>query len=269
MRSPSEPAPFLLRRGSAALLISMPHVGTHIPADLQARLSAAALGVPDTDWHLPLLYDFAEILDATVLVATHSRYVIDLNRPPDDANLYPGQDSTGLCPLDTFEHVRLYLEGAEPDAEEIAERRHTLWQPYHRTLEEELGRLRARHAQVLLWDAHSIRSQVPRFFAGVLPDLNVGTGGGRSCAPGVAHAVMQAAGQTPTFTAVLNGRFQGGYITRHYGNPAAGIQAVQLELAQRRYMDEQPPFAFDPARAAQLRPAVRAMIEAASSALTG
>lgn len=253
---------FAFRAGTAPLLVSMPHVGTHVPADLAARLTRAARVLPDTDWHLERLYDFLDALGASVLVATHSRYVVDLNRPPDDANLYPGQDTTGLVPVDTFARAPVYRDGTAPEAAEIAQRVERCWRPYHAQLGRELDRLRAAHGYVLLWDAHSIASRVPRFFTGRLPDFNLGTAGGRSCAPGISDPVAAIAQRAAGYTAVVNGRFKGGYITRRYGQPNAGVHVIQLELAEIAYMDEAPPFTFDPARAARLRPILRAMLEA-------
>ncbi len=253
---------FAFRAGSAPLLVSMPHVGTHVPADLAARLTREARVLPDTDWHLERLYDFLDALGASVLVATHSRYVVDLNRPPDNTSLYPGQDTTALVPLDTFARAAIYRDGAAPDEAEVAQRVERYWRPYHAQLGRELERLRAAHGYALLWDAHSIASRVPRFFEGRLPDFNLGTAGGRSCAPGLSDAVAAVAQRAAGYTAVLNGRFKGGYITRRYGQPNTGVHAIQLELAEIAYMDEAPPFAFDPARAARLRPVLRAMLEA-------
>lgn len=254
---------FRFRAGTRPLLISMPHVGTHIPTALRPRLTDAALQVPDTDWHLEQLYDFASALDVSLLVATHSRYVVDLNRPPDDANLYPGQDTTGLCPLDTFDKAPLYRRHEDqPDGAEIAARRDAIWRPYHDQLQTELQRLQVRHGRAVLWDAHSIRSMVPRFFDGRLPDLNLGTAGGTSCDPALADGLIRIA-QSSVYSAVLNGRFKGGHITRHYGQPARGIHAVQLEMAQSIYMDETPPFAYRPERAAQVSPCLRKLLEAA------
>jgi N-formylglutamate deformylase len=253
---------FAFRAGSAPLLVSMPHVGTHVPADLAARLTREARVLPDTDWHLERLYDFLDALGASALVATHSRYVVDLNRPPDNTSLYPGQDTTALVPLDTFARAAIYRDGAAPDEAEVAQRVERYWRPYHAQLGRELERLRAAHGYALLWDAHSIASRVPRFFEGRLPDFNLGTAGGRSCAPGLSDAVAAVAQRAAGYTAVLNGRFKGGYITRRYGQPNTGVHAIQLELAEIAYMDEAPPFAFDPARAARLRPVLRAMLEA-------
>ena len=227
------PPPFVFHQGTAPLLISMPHAGTHVPPDIAARLTEEARHVPDTDWHLPRLYEFAKAMGASILVATHSRYVVDLNRPPDGASLYPGQSVTGLCPVDTFDDTPLYADPADVPADaEIAARREAIWGPYHAQLRAELDRLKAVHGTVALWDAHSIRSVLPRFFEGKLPDLNLGTGKGTSCALELAEHLLAIAQTAPGHTAILNGRFTGGYITRHYGQPEAGIHAVQLEMTQ-------------------------------------
>jgi N-formylglutamate deformylase len=252
---------FRYRRGTSPLLVSVPHAGTYIPAEIRARLTEAAIALPDTDWHVDRLYDFLDGLGASVLVATHSRYVIDLNRPPDNANLYPGQDTTGLVPIDTVARAIVYLPGETPGEREVLARRAQYWQPYHDQLARELARIRAEHGYALLWDAHSIPSEVPRFFSGRLPDLNVGTNGGASCAPAIEAAVFAAAERAAGYSAVLNGRFKGGHITRHYGRPAERIHAIQLELSQRTYMNEPPPFEFREDLAAQVRPALRRMLE--------
>lgn len=255
---------FHLHRGQRPLLISMPHVGTHVPPALAQRLTPEAQQVPDTDWHLETLYAFAREMGIGVIAATHSRYVVDLNRPPDDTSLYPGQDTTGLCPLDTFDKQPLYLsDAARPDAAEIAARRAAIWQPYHDALNGELQRLRRLHPAVLLWDAHSIRSVVPRFFEGRLPDLNLGTAGGSSCDTGLAEQLLAVARADTQFSAVLNGRFKGGHITRHYGRPVSGIHAVQLEMAQCCYMEEAPPFSYRPDLAAAVQPVLRRLLETA------
>lgn len=255
---------FHFRAGTRPLLVSIPHGGEHLPPALAARLSKEARGIPDTDWHLERLYGFAEKLGASVLVATHSRYVIDLNRPPDGSSLYPGRSVTALCPVDTFDGNPLYRDAAAaPDEAEIAARRDAVWRPYHARLSEEIGRLKATHGSAVLWDAHSIRSVLPRFFEGKLPDLNLGTADGASCDPGLANELLAIAGQAPGCTAVLNGRFKGGHITRHFGDPPAGVHAVQLELAQHRYMQEESPFAYLPERARRLQPTLHRMLEAA------
>lgn len=255
--------PFRFRPGKRPLLISMPHAGTHVPPALVARFTAEAQGVPDTDWHLERLYDFADALGASVLVATHSRYVIDLNRPPDGSSLYPGQSVTGLCPVDTFDSTPTYRDAADaPREAEQAARREMLWKPYHAKLADELARLRGLHGVVALWDAHSIRSVLPRFFEGRLPDLNLGTADGASCDPALAQGLLAIGREASGYTAVLNGRFKGGHITRQYGQPADGVHAIQLEMAQCTYMQEQPPFHYLPERAAGVQPHVRRMLEA-------
>jgi N-formylglutamate deformylase len=255
-------APYKFRAGRIPLLVSMPHTGTMVPESLRTRLTPAAQALPDTDWHLERLYDFLDELGASVLVATHSRYVIDLNRPPDGANLYPGQDTTGLVPLDTFHKEPLYLPGEAPSAAETQDRIRVYWKPYHEKLATELERLRRHHGVALLWDAHSIFSVVPRFFESKLPDFNLGTAGGRSCDAFVGQGLLSLLQGDPDFTAVLNGRFKGGYITRTYGNPAGGVQAVQLELSEATYMDERAPYAFREDLAARVRPQLRALIDA-------
>lgn len=249
------------RPGRSPLLISMPHVGTHLPEPIAARMTPQALELPDTDWHLERLYDFADAIGASVLAATHSRYVVDLNRPPDGANLYPGQDTTGLCPLDTFAKAPVYRGGQEPTDSEIAARVQTCWRPYHARLSEELASLKRRHGCALLWEAHSILSELPRFFSGRLPDFNLGTADGASCGPGIGEALLKVAQRAAGYSAVLNGRFKGGYITRHYAKPNESVHAVQLELASTTYMDEHPPYAFDEERSTRLRLHLRAMLE--------
>jgi N-formylglutamate deformylase len=253
------------KRGSIPLLVSMPHAGVDIPDDIAARLTSAALAKADTDWHLPQLYDVAAELGASTLAARWSRYTIDLNRPPEDSNLYPGLDTTGLCPVDTFAREPLYLPGGAPDEAEIQARLARYWQPYHDTLRAELDRLLALHGRVVLWDAHSIASQVPRFFDGRLPDLNLGTAGGKSCAEGLQTAVEGVARAQQRYTVALNGRFKGGHITRFYGRPDAGVHAIQLEMCQCVYMDEAAPFDDLPARAAEVQPLLHTLLATAAA----
>ncbi|WP_028534798.1 N-formylglutamate deformylase [Paludibacterium yongneupense] len=261
---------FTLVRGTLPLLISMPHAGTELPQTLAGRMTPAAARLDDTDWHLPRLYDFALAMGASLLVPHHSRYVIDLNRPPDNANLYPGQDTTGLCPVDTFNKEALYQPGETPLEDEITERVNRYWRPYHEALRHEIARLQARHGQILLWEAHSIRSHVPRFFEGRLPDFNLGSADGASCRPGLAEKLLEVARDNAAgFSAVLNGRFKGGYITRAYGTPDSGVQAVQLELAQSCYMQEQLPYAYSEALATRVQPVLRALLTTALAALGG
>ncbi len=255
-----EPEVFRCRRGNSRLVISMPHVGTEIPAALAAGMTPVALQLADTDWHLPLVDDVAG-LDATILVARYSRLVIDLNRPPDDESLYPGQDTTGLLPVDTFRREPVY-RGDLPDAAERARRLAAYWRPYHDALAEEIDRLRGLHEHVVLWDAHSIASELPRFFSGRLTDLNFGTADGRSCDPGLVAAVLAPVARQQDYSWVLNGRFKGGYITRRFGNPAAGVHAVQLEMSQVTYMEEEAPFRLRPDRCERLAPLLRTCLAA-------
>jgi N-formylglutamate deformylase len=264
--TPVSPPPFQLTQGQLPLLISVPHLGTHIPQALAAQMTPEAARLVDTDWHLDRLYDFAVAMGASVIQANYSRYVIDLNRPPTGESLYPGQTTTGLCPTETFRGEPLYQEGREPDAVEIARRRQVYWQPYHDALAAELKRLHQLHRQVLLWDAHSIASVLPRLFDGKLPDLNFGTASGASCEVQVLQAALQCLKSEP-FTQVVNGRFKGGYITRHYGQPSVGIHAIQLELCQSLYMNESEPFGYQPDIACKLQPALQSMLLAAVSAL--
>lgn len=252
--------------GTAPLLVSMPHVGTEIPDDLRDRYVPRALGVEDTDWHLALLYDWLPEMGASVLQPRFSRYLIDLNRPPDDAPMYPGASNTELCPTRFFTGDPLYREGQAPSPAERQSRREIYWRPYHEALRTELGRIKSLHGFALLWDAHSIRSRVPWLFEGRLPDLNIGTAAGASAHPSIAGAVSEAASRHPEASHVLNGRFKGGYITRHYGDPSVHVHAVQLEKCQSLYMGEAPPYAFDEALAATTRPVVREMMEAALAA---
>ncbi len=255
--------PYRFTPGATPLLVSMPHVGTHLPAEIAAGMTEAARALPDTDWHVDTLYDFLAALGASVLTATQSRYVIDLNRPPDDAPLYPGASNTGLCPTTTFADEPIYLEGAAPDEAEIEHRRALIWRPYHDRLAAELAAIKARHGVALLWEAHSIRSRVPRFFEGRLPDLNLGTAGGASAAPDLLARLTAVTKTAAGYSHAVNGRFTGGYNTRTFGDPEARVHAVQLELSQITYMDEDPPYSFREDLAAGVRPVLRRLLETA------
>jgi N-formylglutamate amidohydrolase len=247
--------------GRIPLLVSMPHAGTDLPPGLAERLSEPAQAVPDTDWHLPKLYDFLEEIGCSVLTARYSRFVVDLNRPPDDTPLY-ATATTGLIPDTLFDGTPVYRPGAAPDEAEKHERVERYWRPYHTRLEGELARLREEHGLAVLFEAHSIRAQVPRLFPGRLPDFNLGTNNGESADPDLARTLDDLLAAAKGYTSILNGRFKGGYITRHYGLPARDLHAVQLELVQATYMDEAPPFAFRPDRADQVRPILRRFVEA-------
>ncbi len=252
--------PFILRQGAAPLLVSFPHDGTEIPAEIAAHMTPAALARPDTDWHVARLYDFVAELGASTLQPRMSRYVVDLNRDPSGTALYPGADNTGLVPTSTFERESIYQPGREPDAAEIAERVERWFLPYHAALELEIGRLLDTFGVAVLFDAHSIRSEVPRFFDGVLPDLNLGTASGESADDALAARAFHVLSSAKGYSAVRDARFKGGFITRRYGQPASGVHALQLELAQKNYMHEAPPYEFDEARADRLRPVLRELV---------
>jgi N-formylglutamate deformylase len=254
-------APYVLHRGSTPLFVSLPHDGTALPDEIKARLTPSARRVPDTDWHVSRLYAFARELGASLIVPAYSRYVIDLNRPRDNASLYPGQNTTGLCPVVQFSGEPVYQAGEEPTQREISARIETYWRPYHDALEGEIARIRAEHGRVVLWEGHSIRSVVPFLFEGRLPDFNLGTAGGESCSPALEARLVDVLAAAKDRTHVVNGRFKGGYITRHYGEPARRIEAVQLELAQRNYMDEDT-FAYREDLASRVQRILRALLEA-------
>ena len=256
---------FTLQRGHSPLLLSLPHVGTSLPEDQQPRYLERAFAFEDTDWHLDQLYAFARELDASVLVPHFSRYLIDLNRPPENTPMYPGANNTELCPTRFFTGDALYREGQAPDAAEIARRVALYWQPYHDALRVELERLRARHGHAVLWDGHSIKSELPWLFEGRLSDLNLGTADGAGCAPALQAALAGLLAGQSRFSHIVNGRFKGGYITRHYGDPAQGLHAVQLEMCWCCYMTEAPPFAWDAEHAAQVQPLLRRLLEAAAA----
>ncbi len=253
---------FTLHPGSTALLVSLPHVGTVIPDDQRPRYVERALAVEDTDWHLDRLYAFARELGASLIVPRHSRYVIDLNRPPEDAPMYAGVNNTELCPTRFFTGEPLYRGGMAPDTAEINRRRDTYWRPYHAALDDELARLKAQHGYALLFDGHSIKSELPWLFEGRLPDMNLGTASGTSCAPSLRTALVAVLEGQTSFTQVADGRFKGGHITRSRGRPREGMHAVQLEMCWSTYMAEQPPYQVDPARAATLAPVLRALVNA-------
>jgi N-formylglutamate deformylase len=239
-------------RGDSPLLVSVPHAGRHIPDAIALRLTARACDVPDTDWHVDELYRFAPSTGATLLAATHSRYVVDLNRDPSGKALYPGADNTELCPTRTFCNEPVYQPGEAPLPTEIDARRATYFDPYHALLAREIDRVRDRHGYAILVDGHSIAAEVPRFFTGRLPDLNLGTGDGASCDAAAQALATGIVSSAAGFTHVVNGRFKGGYITRRYGAPDQNVHALQLEMTQACYMDEANPVRYDALRAATL-----------------
>ncbi|MCQ5468997.1 N-formylglutamate deformylase [Pantoea brenneri] len=251
---------FHFTQGKLPLLVSIPHAGTQLTPEVEAGLSEAARGLPDTDWHIPLLYDFVRDLGASVLIGHYSRYVIDLNRPPDNQPLYTTA-TTGLFPETLFDGTPTFAPGKTPGAGQRQGYIDQIWHPYHQQIQQELARLKAQHGYALLFDAHSIASSIPRLFEGRLPDLNIGTNDGVSCSPALIGAIQSVCAAQSDYSWVINGRFKGGYITRAYGQPQQQIEAVQLELAQLNYMDETPPYAWQQARATQLQTLLKALIQ--------
>ena len=239
-------------RGDGPVVLGLPHAGTEVPADVWAGLNEAGRALADTDWHVDRLYGGLRGDVTTVRMRLH-RYVIDVNRPPDGASLYPGQATTGLCPLSDFDGRPIHRAGHAPDAGEVARRREAWHAPYHAALAAELARVKARHGVAILYDCHSIRGCIPQLFGGRLPDFNIGTNFSTSCAPVVEAAVVARAPPRPGYSHVLNGRFRGGWTTRAHGRPDAGVHAIQMELAQSTYMQEAPPWRYDAAAAAELR----------------
>ena len=254
-------APFRFEPGTIPLLVSVPHDGQHVPDHIAATMTEAARQIPDTDWHVQRLYEFAGELGANFLAATHSRYVVDLNRDPVGEALYPGAENTEIVPTTMFDRDPIYLPEKAPDESEVKRRIATYWQPYHDKIAAEIERMRNEFGFAVIFDAHSIRSEVPRFFDGQLPDFNFGTASGASADPGLEARAFRILDSAEGYTAVLNGRFTGGYITRNYGSPAEDVHTLQLELSQRTYMNEPYPFEFRPDLAGSLVPVLRRLIE--------
>lgn len=252
---------YTLRRGTTPLLISMPHVGTQIPPQQRARYTERALQLEDTDWFLDRLYAFAEPLGASLLVPVHSRYLIDLNRPSDNRPMYAGRNNTELCPTRHFTGGPIYREGQAPDEAEIRRRVQVYWQPYHDAIAAEVARLKAAHGHAVLFDAHSIKSELPWLFEGTLPHMNLGTAGGASCAASLREALGAVLAAHNGYGHVVDGRFKGGHITRHFGRPGEGVHAVQLEMCWRAYMDEVPA-RWNDAKAAAVTPLLRELVQA-------
>jgi N-formylglutamate deformylase len=248
-------------KSTAPLIVNVPHSGTWLPPSIAASLRRAGLEVPDTDWHVEKLYDFVPAMGATLMVATHSRIVVDLNRDPSGDALYPGASNTEICPTSTFHNEAIYQPSAVPDSAAVEGRVERYWQPYHHQLADEIGRIVTQNGYCILLDGHSIVSEAPRFFAGRLPDLNLGTADGGSCAPSLAQSAFHVLSHADGFTAVHNGRFKGGYITRHYGEPHNKVHALQLEMAQCCYMDEAAPRNYDVSRAAPLKDILKTLVE--------
>lgn len=258
----SESDVFKLSRGKSKLIVSMPHVGTQLPEWLIPRMSKEAMNLSDTDWYLEELYDFSQDLDVTVLAANYSRYVVDLNRSADDVSFYPGSNVTGLCPTDTFSGQLIYEREMSLEPAEIKSRLNKYWYPYHDALTAEISRIKALHGNVIVWEAHSIRSEVPRFFDGELPQLNIGTVDGTTCQQMLIDKIVDVIQQNGDYSWVENGRFKGGFITRHYGQPSLGINTLQLEIAMRSYMDESSLSpSFNNIKAQSLRVLLKAMMQ--------
>ncbi len=254
-------APFHLTERAGPLILSAPHPGLAIPAEIGLRMTREALAQPDADHAVDRLYDFAGEIGATVLTASWSRYVVDLNRAPDDQPLYPGQFGSGLVPTDTFDGAALYKPGEAPPPKEVESRVATYWRPYHEILARQIEETRARHGYCLLWDCHSITPVAPRLFEGRLPDLNLGSFDGKACPPALAAAVLGAIPAAAPYTRVLDGRFKGGFITRRYGDPQARVFALQLELSYDAYLAPAAPHRIDPMKHERLRPVLRSMID--------
>jgi len=248
------------------VLLAQPHAGTEIPDAILKRLNAQGLARADTDWHIGKLYA-GLLADASIVYTPVHRYVIDANRDPDDESLYPGQNTTSLCPTTTFDGEPIYLPGQEPSLDEIQQRQQLYHQPYHDALREQLQRIHQRHGYAVLHDCHSIRSLVPYLFEGRLPDFNIGSNSGSSCAAEIESAVHQQCMAASEYSSVVNGRFKGGWTTRHYGQPHQGYHAIQMELAQCNYMREQPPWEYEDARADKLRAILAAILATLATTL--
>lgn len=245
--------PVAITRGDSPLVLGLPHTGTHVPDDILAGLNAEGRVLRDTDWHIDWLYD-GLVAGATTVRATFHRYVIDANRDPSGVSLYPGQSTTGLVPMTNFDNAPIWAEGHAPDATEIERRRQAFHAPYHAALRAELDRVHAIHGYAVLYDCHSIRSVIPWLFDGVLPDFNIGTNMGTTCAPEIESATFDACAATGR-SHVLNGRFRGGWTTRHYGDPKNGFHTIQMELAQSSHLaTEDLPFDLSAEKSAALRP---------------
>ena len=250
--------PVDVTRGDGPIILGQPHGGTFVPDGIFASFNETGRKLADTDWHITRLYD-GLCGGATVVWANFHRYVIDANRDPDGQSLYPGQNTTGLCPLTDFDGEPIYLTGKEPDADEMS-RRHINWhRPYHQALEAEVARVKTIHGFAIVFDCHSIRSRIPFLFDGELADFNIGTYGGATCGPAIEGTALDACRNAKGFTHTLNGRFKGGWTTRHYGLPQNSVHTIQMEIAQRKYMDEFAPWNWRDERAQKTRTVLKAL----------
>lgn len=252
-------SPVEVREGSSPVVLAMPHVGQQIPADIKARLNELGQRIDDTDWWVDQLYD-GLLDDPTVVKATFSRYVVDANRAATDESLYPGQNTTGVCSPHTFDGKPIYVTGQEPGEAEIEDRIARFHTPYHRALSAQLNRVKQKHGVVILYDCHSIRSNIPYLFEGALPVFNIGTNEGKTCHARIEEAAVEACRQASDYNYALNGRFKGGWTTRNYGQPHKGMHAIQMELGQRAYMDESPPWGYRSDLANQVRPYLKTLL---------
>ncbi|MCX8997232.1 N-formylglutamate deformylase [Rhizobiaceae bacterium BDR2-2] len=253
-------AVFEVEQGTSPVILGLPHTGTEVPPAIWARLNDNGRKLADTDWHIHRLYD-GLLSDATTVRATFHRYVIDANRDPAGGSLYPGQNTTGLIPDTDFDGAAIWKDGSEPNEADIAERLAAFHTPYHAALAAEIARVKALHGFVVLYDCHSIRSHIPFLFEGTLPDFNIGTDGGRTCAPEIEAIAVDVTAKAEGYTSILNGRFKGGWTTRHYGRPETGVHAIQMELAQSTHLaTEDLPFAYDEAKAERLRAHLKAIL---------
>jgi len=251
--------PVQIRKGTSPVILALPHTGTYVPQNIEARLNSTGRKLADTDWHVDRLYR-GLLPGASIVRANFHRYVIDANRDPSGTSLYPGQNTTGLCPETDFDGHEIYKKGQAPKADEIERRRLAFHAPYHKAIENEITRLRKIHKIVVLYDCHSIRSRVPFLFEDVLPNFNIGTNGGVTCSPRLEKLAAEICENAQGFSSVVNGRFKGGWTTRHYGNPKAGVHAIQMELAQSIYMDEAPPWTYQPQQAREARRVLRGLL---------
>ncbi len=250
-----------VHEGQSPLILSFPHSGTTLPQDVAGKLNAHGRSLPDTDWHVPKLYGFARDLDVTWVEAAFSRYVIDLNRDPTGVSLYPGRTTTALCPQQSFDGQPIWQEGKAPDEKETARRLERYFLPYHQALAAQIGRVKARHGFAVLYDCHSIKSHIPALFEGALPVLNLGTNDGCACTPKLENRIADILATAPQ-SMVVNGRFKGGWITRHYGKPRTNVHALQMEIAQSAYMDEGPPFTWQANRAKGVQETLKPVLAA-------
>nr|WP_306266152.1 N-formylglutamate deformylase [Pararhizobium sp. IMCC3301] len=260
-------SPVTVQSGDSPVILGLPHGGTFVPAEIFKRLNDPGQGLDDTDWHISQLYD-GLLPDVTTVTATFHRYVIDANRDPEGVSLYPGQNTTGLCPLTDFDGRPIWRGGQEPSADEIGQRCIQFHKPYHDALAVEIERVRAVHGYAILYDCHSIRSEIPFLFDGLLPIFNIGTNNATTCAAEIEQAVLAICSNAAGFDHVLNGRFKGGWTTRHYGVPEQGVHALQMEIAQRAYMNEQAPWTYRDDLAAQIRPHLSKILRALAACQT-